>query len=200
MTFEHGIPGRKVPFTAAVLIPPQDLWEPIQAIRREHDPNVRRWMPHISLLYPFVPEESLAQAAALLGTACAAMVGFTVRLCEFGCFVHNERTATLWLRPDPPDPARRLHAELLGVLPWCDDTTRYEGGFTPHLSVGRWRPESAPQAMAELARHWRPMAWRVDRVCLIARPPDDSGPFTVRHELLLGAERSEPALTDDRTT
>ena len=39
--------------TAVVLIPPESVQPPIQAIRSVHDRNFLRWMPHITLLYPF---------------------------------------------------------------------------------------------------------------------------------------------------
>jgi 2'-5' RNA ligase superfamily len=43
--------------TAVVLIPPEAVWPPIQALRQQYDRHVRRWMPHITLLYPFRPRE-----------------------------------------------------------------------------------------------------------------------------------------------
>ncbi len=41
--------------TGLVVIPPEAAWPPIQAIRAEHDRKLRRWMPHITLIYPFLP-------------------------------------------------------------------------------------------------------------------------------------------------
>src|SRR5262249_27220192 len=41
--------------TAVVVIPPADAWPPIQALRERYDRQFRRWMPHITLLYPFRP-------------------------------------------------------------------------------------------------------------------------------------------------
>ncbi|MGA1195514.1 MAG: 2'-5' RNA ligase family protein, partial [Candidatus Latescibacterota bacterium] len=46
----------KVHQSAVVLSPPQSEWDQIQAIRKKYDRNVRRWMPHITLLYPFYPK------------------------------------------------------------------------------------------------------------------------------------------------
>ncbi len=47
---------KKVYTSAVVIIPPQESWEPIQEIRKVYDRNIYRWMPHITLLYPFRPE------------------------------------------------------------------------------------------------------------------------------------------------
>jgi poly(A) polymerase len=32
-----------------VIIPPQDVWPPIQRIRQQHDRKIRGWMPHITI-------------------------------------------------------------------------------------------------------------------------------------------------------
>lgn len=180
------VPHRKVPFTAAVLIPPEGLWGPIQRIRRAHDPRVDRWMPHVTLLYPFVPAAALAQAAAELSGPCAAALPFHVRLAEFAWFAHGSAWATMWLHPDPPGPLVRLQSRLWECFPWCDDAGRFANGFTPHLSVGRWSVREVSGAAAQLQRSWEPLDWPVDRVCLIARPPTGEGAFTVQHELALG--------------
>jgi 2'-5' RNA ligase len=181
----RGMPRAKVPFTAAVLVPPDDIYEPIQAIRREHDPQIARWMPHVTLLYPFVPPEALATAAEAARKTAGSFPSFDVRLLAFDCFIHRGRWATIWLRLDPPAPLIRLHAQLLEQFPWCDDTLRFAGGFTPHLSVGRWPAHEAQAAMAGLHGSWQPLEWRVRNVCLIARPAQRSGPFAVRYILPL---------------
>ena len=49
--------------TALVVIPPESAWPPIQAIRAEHDRKVGRWMPHITLVYPFLPAGEFERAA-----------------------------------------------------------------------------------------------------------------------------------------
>ena len=45
--------------SAVVLVPPRDLWAPIQAIRATNDKSYLRWMPHVNLLYPFLRDLSL---------------------------------------------------------------------------------------------------------------------------------------------
>ena len=96
----------KVALTAVVLIPPETIWEPIQAIRSAHDPQFVRWMPHVTLLYPFVPETRLDEAAERLAPAAAAAEPFEATLGGFGPFVHGRGGAPPGGRPRPPPPRR----------------------------------------------------------------------------------------------
>ena len=179
---------RKTHRTACVLMPPEEVWGPIEAIRRVHDPQVGRWMPHVTLLYPFVAEGRLAEAAERLADAVAAVEPFEVELGEFGWFVHGRGSATLWLRPEPAEAVRRLQAALQGAMPWCDDVSRFAGGFTPHLSVGKFAGREAVEAAAaRLGAGWEPVRFAAREVALIARPTGGRDRFGVRQRVALGA-------------
>jgi 2'-5' RNA ligase len=119
--------------SAVVLIPPEEVWGPIQAVRREHDRQFRRWMPHVTLLYPFLPREAFGEAAPLLERACAGIAPFRVTLREFRGFRHRGRRCTLWLAPEPVDPLLGLFATLARAFPECAAAPKLP--FEPHLSV-----------------------------------------------------------------
>jgi 2'-5' RNA ligase len=123
--------------TAVAVVPPQEVWEPIQAIREKHDRQFRRWMPHVNLLYPFYPPELFDEALPRLIAVCSKIVPFRVTLAEFRFFRHSSRRATLWLAPEPREELVRLQAALQAACPDCDDLCRFATGFTPHLSVGQ---------------------------------------------------------------
>ena len=166
----------KTQTTAAVVIPPESVWEPIQAIRRTWDRGVRRWMPHVTLVYPFRPHEEFDALAAGLCAACAAVEPFDVTLARFGWFDHGGESYTTWLAPEPAEPLARLQEAVWHVAPDCDDVRRFDGGYAPHLSVGQVRGRRAMEERIErLQNGWRPPAFRVDAVSLIWRgePPDD---------------------------
>src|SRR5919108_2719526 len=98
--------------TAVVAIPPPEVWEPIQAIRRQHDRNVHRWMPHITLLYPFMPREHFGEALPGLMQVGRQSAAFQVTLATFRVFTHAFGKATVWLAPEPHHVFVPLQASL----------------------------------------------------------------------------------------
>ena len=77
--------------TAIVVIPPQESWAAIQAIRQQHDRKVRRWMPHITLIYPFCPVEDFPAMRDPLAAALARLPAFDVTLTDFKTFPPSTR-------------------------------------------------------------------------------------------------------------
>lgn len=169
---------------ALVWIPPQEVWPSIQAIRHQYDRNIHRWMPHITLMYPFAPRSSFAGIAARLSSVCRVTEPFDVSFGQFRCF-RKRHESVMWLAPEPSAPWLHLHSTLLEWLPDYADTARFSGGFTPHLSMGQ-RRKSIESFVQSLQAHWAPVQCTVDSICLISRnaPPDDV--FHVIHRLPLG--------------
>jgi poly(A) polymerase len=177
---------------AVVLIPPKELWGPIETLRSKHDRTYERWMPHVTLLYPFVPEEHFAEADGLIAEALKDLPPFQVTLSGFSHFEHRG-SVTAWLRPEdrPHGALQALQAALQAALPQCDEQGRKsENGFTPHLSVGQL-PRSSPseirRALSAWERDWKPLTFEVREVCLISRRGDV--PFEVRRRVQLGGGR-----------
>jgi 2'-5' RNA ligase len=172
--------------SAVVLIPDDAVWEPIQRIRRSHDRQIRRWMPHVTLLYPFF--EGFARETSLdsLSRACVDASPFEVSLSGLSRFRHRSSN-TIWLKPEPADALRNLHKKLCSASPGCVHVWAHADGFTPHLSVGQVQGEEACDSLlAILQNEWTPLTFRADRISVIARddPPEDI--FKVLYEIELG--------------
>jgi 2'-5' RNA ligase len=173
---------RKSFLTAVVLIPPAEVWAPIQQIRLRYDRKVHRWMPHITLMYPFVAEGEWEAYLPALAEAAASRRALTVQLEQFRYFLHRSGRATLWLKPEPTEPVKKLQEVLQAVVPWCDDQSRHQHGFCPHLSVGQAAsPAEAERLVAELRQSWKALEFWIDHVAILARGPDE--PFRVVHRL-----------------
>ncbi|HEY9669932.1 MAG TPA: 2'-5' RNA ligase family protein [Waterburya sp.] len=97
--------------SAVVVMPSAEVLPAIQAIRRRYDRMFDRWMPHINLLYGFVPEEYFEEAAQAIAQALAQLQPFEVTLTSFETFAHRS-SSTAWLRPvaEPSDALHQLQA------------------------------------------------------------------------------------------
>src|SRR5262245_25790058 len=143
--------------TAVVAMPPPEVWEPLQAIRRQHDRNVHRWMPHITLLYPFMPREHFDEALPRLLEIGRQSTAFQVALTTFRAFTHAFGKATIWLAPEPRQALVTLQAALQAAFPAYDEQSRFSTGFTPHLSVGQASsPRSRQHLLETLRASWPP--------------------------------------------
>jgi len=169
--------------SAVVLIPPREVWAPIQAIRREHDRHLRRWMPHVTLIYPFRPQAAFDAVVPHFTRACRRISPFEMTLARFELFEHAGGNATLWLAPEPRKAVARIHERLVDVVPDCDDTRQFAHGFTPHLSVGQASLAEARRLRRSLQATWFALKFEIHEVQLIARP--EHGPFEVCHSVPL---------------
>jgi len=179
--------GAKTVESAVVVIPPRDIWGPIEVLRRRFDRHQARWMPHLALLYPFRPREEFPEAEALALQACATQSAFTVTLGDLRVFEGVGRTATLWAAPDPARPMLDLQAALQRAFPDCDDVARQPEGYTPHLCLGQaYDPRQLDERLGQIREVWRPLSFQVREISLLARSGDS--PFAVLRTVRLGTQ------------
>ena len=170
-----------------MIIPPRELWGPVQAVREAHDQQFRRWMPHLTLLYPFAPKRDFTRMLPELAQAVWEQKPFELTLARFSSFRHGRESYTVWLEPTPAEPLAKLHRALMGTLPQFGDTGSFKGGFTPHLSVGQIEGAGKlKRLLGELNENWEPLHFAVTELSLISRkaPPNDI--FQVDRQISLG--------------
>ena len=175
----------KTVLTAVVAVPPDEAYESIQVVRRRHDRKIERWMPHFTLLHPFRPQDQFDDAASLLTEACAGQAPIEITLSEVGFFDHGGDRHTMWLAAEPPDPLVKLQASLQERFPDCDEASGFEGGYSPHMTVGqaRGRPE-LEQRLNEVQSEWKPLRFTLKEIALITRT--EVTPFQVDPTIPLG--------------
>lgn len=176
---------RRSHLAAVVAIPDGAVGEKIQEVRKRYDRKIDRWMPHVTLLFPFRPVEEFEEAAGEVQAAVAGIPPFEVTLARLKHFDHGEGKFTLWLDPEPADPFTRLQAALQKAFPDLDDTSRFRGGFKPHLSVGQARGrQELDERLEAVAADWVPLSWEVRTLAFIAREVET--PFRVERTIPLG--------------
>ena len=177
---------KKVYTSACVIIPPEEKWSPIQNIRKQYDRQIHRWMPHITLLYPFRPETEFNELEKDFIKQCSKIHSFEVYLKIFKYFHHRHQNYTIWLDPEPNNSVNQLQAELLKVVPNCDDINKHKNGFTPHLSVGQIKgKQKLIQTIERLQASWRKLNFTLNSVFFISRENVKNSKFEITKKILL---------------
>lgn len=187
-----GLAARPVHRSALALIPPTEVWAPIEAIRQAHDKHAARWMPHINLLYAFLPEGAFPEARRAVAEALLDFAPFEVTLDELRVFRHRS-SSTVWLHPrsEPPGALEALQAKLEGMFPQCrEQSTASASGFTPHLSIAQVPPSDDIEARLADWQRILPIAFPVRSIQFISRRDDE--PFVVRYAVPLGGRLEVP--------
>jgi 2'-5' RNA ligase len=183
------------------LVPPRELWYPIQSIRTRYIPEARCG-PHISFIDPFVSVENYDEVAELLQKELVQIEPFTVTLDKFNYFKHKS-SCTLYLEPtvSPVNGIEKLLEHILRVVPQCDDQIKKSsnGVFVPHISVAKFK--KFDQLLSEkenLEKNWNPITFVLKEIYLLHRIGDN--PFEVKHVVHLGSSRSEPSFGPSTAT
>jgi 2'-5' RNA ligase len=164
--------------SAVAIVPPESVWDPINAIRKRHDKQFVRWMPHINLVFPFVHPDRLDEEQERLAAACVAVGPWEVTLEAFHHFKHSSNRASVWLDPQPREPLEALYSALVAQFPHLDTAHRFAAGFTPHLTVGQARTLVLGRRLAhELNETWQPVTFTLDALTVLRRTIRD--PFEV---------------------
>ncbi len=170
--------------SAVAIVPPESLWEPINAIRKKYDREIVRWMPHINLVFPFVHPDGLEEQRDRLTAAVATVSTWEVTLGRFRYFKHSSNRASVWLDPQPREPLEALYAALVAQYPHLDTAQRFEAGFTPHLTVGQTKTLVLGRRLVdELNESWRPLTFGVDALTVMRR--NLRAPYEVAYRVAL---------------
>lgn len=170
----------KVFTSAVVIVPPQNKWAPIQEIRKIYDRNIHRWMPHITLLYPFRPESKYLNLERVYSEKCKHIKQFKISLKKFNFFTHGKENFTIWLDPEPNKSIITLQAKILEIAPDCNDVNKFKTGYKPHLSLGQVKGKSKlDKVINKLQKNWKEVNFLLDKVHFISREQNKMSKFEI---------------------
>lgn len=180
----------KVVTSAVCLIPPESEWTQIQEIRRQYDPAYFRWMPHINLLYPFLPETEFPKAFKIIKDKLKSLPPFQVTFQRFDSFNFG-RNSTLFLVPEtkPLYVLTKLQSLLESCYPFLNDlSTKSSSGFHAHLTVGKFTSTQLTHKQKQFTQKFQPITFTVDQVHFIART--GVKPFEIKYSVPLQGDPS----------
>lgn len=142
--------------SALVVILPEELTHDIERIRQQYDKRYHRWMPHITLVFPFVDEElsedELQGVLNKVRDVTSHTKPFELSFSSFGSFKHGQTSFTAFLEPCSMSEKAlcSLVTRLAVELPeFTDSPSRRGGSFTPHLTLGQFRARQKLDEMAD---------------------------------------------------
>lgn len=179
-TYESGI----------VIIPPTFVCQMIQPLRDKYDAKAFRWMPHITLVYGFIPEEYFEEASQLIAEKITQVLPFDINLKDYQSFSHQNKE-TLWLNPvTENNELIDLQTVLQTCFPQCNEQIK-NVGFNPHMSIGQF--QTMKEAFQKLPT-WTPVSFLVESIALISRKGNE--PFEERYRIHL--KSGEIELMDEK--
>ncbi|MHA2039288.1 MAG: 2'-5' RNA ligase family protein [Promethearchaeota archaeon] len=180
----------KVYSSAVVIIPPKEIWESIQEIRRLYDRNIDRWMPHITMLYPFRPKNQYDDMEKLFSEKCKGIEPFKVSLKIFSFFPHGHQKYTMWIDPEPNNSIIKLQGEILKLVSDCNDVNNFKIGFRPHLSVGQIKGKNKlHKTIKDLQANWAEIKFKLNKIFFISREKSKNSKFVVSKQIHLAQKR-----------
>ncbi|MFX0060443.1 MAG: 2'-5' RNA ligase family protein [Candidatus Hodarchaeota archaeon] len=176
----------KVFTSAVVIIPPQEIWNPIQKIRKKYDRQINRWMPHITLLYPFRPASEFDDLENKFSRVCSNINNFKIKLETFRYFSQKKSNFTIWIAPEPRNLIIELQSKLLEIVPDCNDVNLHKKGFIPHLSVGQFNGNKKVlfDLIDYLQQEWNQIAFNLNSIEFISRENHKSSRFQIQKQIL----------------
>jgi len=169
----------KVVKSAIIVMPPEALWQQIQQIRKLYDKAYARWMPHINMVYPFIPGENFPDVVEDLKVSLSSISPFKIAFKDLGYFQHKG-SCTLWANPrTESNELIQLNNILESTFPYCKDlSSKSDEGFSPHLTLGQFTSKEIQQKVKEFEQSWNSIEWTCSEVYLICRQGFDD-PFKI---------------------
>ena len=179
----------KVYNSAVVIIPPEEKWAPIQEIRKKYDRQINRWMPHITIIYPFRPEAEYLKVERDFSNICKYIAPFEIHLEQLNYFPHGRQKFTLWLNPEPVHLIKSLQTRILEIVPDCNDVNKQKNGFRPHMSVGQIHGEkNLLKIINYLQDNWCKIHFLLTEIFFISREKSKTSKFEIKKRIQLKKE------------
>ena len=145
-----------------VIFPPIEVQAVAVPIMRQFTPeHLIRLPAHITVLFPFVPQEQMDAAAQTIQSICATIKPFEITLSGYGQF-----PGTVFMQPANPEPIKAVFRKIYDAFPLFPP---YGGAFGndihPHVTVAEFKSEIEQRSI--LLPDYAPITFRAERLHLL---------------------------------
>ena len=170
-----------------ILQDPADV-QRVDEIRSKHDRAYPRWMPHINLLFPFVPQDQFADIEARLQPVLEQLEPVEILLDQVSHF-KQKKQATVHLKPSNPDHQQALQTLYQIVRTTLPEIPVKRDEFNAHLTLAQYKNSETEEQITALQNIFNanPIRLRVDRLYILQRSTEDkSVPFHIAKKIPFG--------------
>lgn len=171
--------------TALTIVMPLEHHEKINYIRAVYDRAFPRWMPHINLIFPFVPAEEFPKVTQILKDSLSEFQPFEIELNEIGCF-SKKGVSTVHLKTSNTETIKKLQ-ELFDIVTKALLSNNIAISlkhveFKPHMTLAQFKNKEYEDKRDDL-NNWLQKEFNgnlkitIDHICILQRTP--TSPFIV---------------------
>jgi poly(A) polymerase len=147
--------------TGLVVVPPPEIRNEINMWRRVFKAYTSQITPHITIIFPFVPDAVWAGKRSDVVKALKNIHPFRIKMRELGSFIHDE--SVLWLKPESGRNLKRIHSRMHEIF--AVQISPSTLAYVPHLTLGSFnRVEDLLGARAIVQKRLKPLQFTVDRI------------------------------------
>ena len=147
--------------TGLIILPPPEVRTEVDMWRRIFKAYEGSMTPHITIVYPFVPQKIWDESRRAVLDTFKGLHPFTIKLRELGTFIHDE--SVLWLKPEDGNNLMKLRAKMQHLFSTYMPASSL--AYVPHLTLGFFKSlQELHQARKTVQKQLQPLEFTVDKV------------------------------------
>ncbi len=151
--------------TGLVVMPPPEIRNEINMWRRVFRAYDNMITPHITILYPFIPEDTWDESRRAISHRLKDIKPFEIILRELGTFVRDD--SILWLKPENGGNLTRINSRMHTMF--AEYIAPSVLAYVPHLTIGVFdKTEDMLKARATVQKQLKPLIFTVERLIYAA--------------------------------
>jgi poly(A) polymerase len=151
------VPGE----TGLIILPPPEVRTEVDMWRRIFKAYQGSMTPHITIVYPFVPQKIWEASRRATVDTLRNIHPFKVKLRELGAFIHDE--SVLWLKPEDGDKLLKIRAKIQQIFSTHMPASSL--AYVPHLTLGFFKSvQELHKARKTVQKQIEPLEFTVDKI------------------------------------